>query len=386
MKIAFAVVKHIAQGGGIERYTEELGSELVRRGHEVRVYCTRHYGPVLQEHRGMRIISVPSVPHPAGEKLSAGVASVLHASLSSWADILHLHTVGPGCMGWLPRLRRQPAVLQFHGVEWQRARWSSFGAAVLKGLEHATVRSNRHFTAVSESQCAYLRDTYGLDVRFIPGGAEFKKPPEPLEISRLGLQPRRYVLFAARLVREKGAHYLIDAFRRLNTTDSLVIAGDVRGAEAYRDELRRLAGDDPRILWPGFVQGRLHEELLGHAGVFVLPSDLEGLSLALLQAMSYANLCLVSDIPPNLEALGDAGVTFRQKDPADLSAKLQTLLGNEEARLHYGARAAARVLSHFSWERVAGEFEQWYEEILSRTTSASPSPVANFPKNPPRTP
>ncbi len=364
MKIAFAVVKNVARGGGIERYTEELGSRLAQRGHEVRVYSTRHYGELVPEYKGMQIIGVPSIPLSACEKLSAGVASVLHASLSPWADIIHLHSVGPGVMGWLPSLCRKPSLVQFHGIEWRRARWSRFGSVVLKGLEQATVRCNRRFTAVSETQCSYFQDVYGIKVRFIPGGATVKPVPEPRDILSLGLEPRRYVLFASRLVREKGAHYLVEAFRRLGTTDRLVIAGDVQGAEAYREELHRLAGGDPRIIWPGFVEGRLLEELVGHARVFVLPSDLEGMSLALLEAMGYGTCCLASDIPENIEALGDAGLTFRREDPVDLAAKLQTLLDDPASVQVYGERAAARVCERFSWDRVADEFECWYQEIL----------------------
>ena len=369
MKIAFAVVKHVARGGGIERYTEELGARLARRGHGVRVYSMRHYGALDPEYRGMRVVGVPSIPLAACEKVSASIASVLHASMSSWADILHLHSVGPGFMGWLPRLRRKPAVVQFHGIEWRRARWSRFGSAVLKSLERATVRCNRRFTAVSETQCAYLRDTYGIEARCIPGGADVKTAPEPRELLALGLEPRRYALFASRLVREKGAHYLVEAFRRLDTTNRLVIAGDVPGAAAYRDELRRLAGDDSRIVWPGFVQGRLLEELIGHARVYVQPSDLEGLSLALLEAMGYGTCCLASDIPENVEALGDAGATFRRGDAGDLAAKLRTLMGDPAAAAAYGARAVARIREHFSWDRVADAFEGFYREIARPVSS-----------------
>ncbi|HOW97026.1 MAG TPA: glycosyltransferase family 4 protein [Kiritimatiellia bacterium] len=358
------MVKHVARGGGIERYTEELGSRLARRGHAVRVYSTRHYGALVPEYKGMRIVGVPSLPLTACEKLSAGLASVLHASLSPWADILHLQSIGPGAMGWLPRLRRIPAVVQFHGIEWRRARWSRFGSAVLKGLERSTVRCNRLFTAASQTQCAYFRDAYGIEVRWIPGGAEVKTAPEPREILALGLEPRRYVLFASRLVPDKGAHYLVEAFRRLDTADRLVIAGDVRGAEAYREELRRRAGNDPRIVWPGFVQGRLLEELVGHARVFVLPSDLEGMSQALLEAMGYGTCCLVSDIPENMEALGDAGAAFRRGDAGDLADRLRALLTDPSAAEEYGARAAARVREQFSWDQITDQFERWYEDIL----------------------
>jgi glycosyltransferase involved in cell wall biosynthesis len=361
MKIAFVVVKHIARGGGIEKYTEELGAQLVARGHQVRVYSMRHYGEVLPAHRGMAIRTVPCLPLPQCEKLTSSLFGVAHAALTSWADLIHLHHVGPGALGWLPLLCHKPTVLQYHGLEWKRSRWGGVGARVLKGLEWWSVRVNRHFTAVSQVQCEYFRDTYGINVRYIPSGTNINTPPPPQAIRSLGLEPGRYVLFASRLVHEKGAHHLIAAFRRLDTSCKLVVAGDVAGASAYKQELLTLAGGDPRILFPGFVEGRLLEELFGHARVYVQPSEIEGLSIALLEAMSYGLCCVISDIPENREATNDLGLTFRSGDVDDLVRTLGIAL-----TLRDGADEAARhhVLTHYSWEHIADEFEAYYAELL----------------------
>lgn len=366
MKIAFAVVKHIAQGGGIERYTEELGARLVARGHEVRVYSLRRHGRVDPWHRGMRIIGVPSLPATSCEKLSASILALLHACVLPWADIVHMHTVCPGAMGWFARLCGKPALVQFHGIEWQRSRWSRTGLSVLKFLEWWTVRNNRHFTAVSHAQCAYFQNAYGIETCYIPGGADLKEIRPARELSALGLEPRRYVLFASRLVREKGAHHLIQAFRRVEGPWRLVIAGDVCGTDAYKQELRRLAGNDARIIMPGFIQGPLLEELYSHARLFVQPSDVEGLSLALLEAMGRGICCLVSDIPENIEAIADGGVTFRRGDADDLAVRMQDLLDHPGIADAYGIRAAARVRDEYVWDRVADEFERYYRDILSK--------------------
>ncbi|MBP7829655.1 MAG: glycosyltransferase family 4 protein [Kiritimatiellae bacterium] len=364
MKIAFAVVKNVARGGGIERYTEELGARLVSRGHGVRVYSMRHHGRIEPDYRGMRITGVPCLPFTPTEKVSAGVAAAIHAGLSPWADVVHLHSVGPGVMGWFTRLCRKPTLIQFHGIEWKRTRWSRFGLSVLRSLERWSIRANRHVTAVSRTQCEYFRAEYGIEARYIPGGADVKEPRPAHELYSLGLEPGRYVLFASRLVREKGAHVLVEAFRRLAAPCKLVLAGDVPGEDAYRDELRRLAGDDPRIVWPGFVQGALRDELFSHARVYVQPSDVEGLSLALLEAMGRGLCCLASDIPENAEAVAEAGVLFRRGDAADLAAKLQDLLDHPDTAATYGGRAAARVRREYSWDRIADEFERYYREII----------------------
>jgi glycosyltransferase involved in cell wall biosynthesis len=365
MKIAFAVVKHISRGGGIEKYTEELGTRLVARGHQVRVYSMRHYGPVFREHVGMEIVPIPSVFLPQCQKISASIYASMHASITTWADVIHLHHVCPGGMNWFVKLCGKPSVIQYHGLEWKRSRWGPFGSLVLKGLERWSVAVNSHFTAVSEEQCRYFRDTYNIDIHYIPTGAQIKPAVDPQTLGILGLHPQRYILFAARLVREKGAHYLIRAFRQLDTECRLVIAGDVAGPSRYKEELMALAAGDPRIIFPGYVEGRLLDELFGHARVYVLPSEIEGLSIALLEAMSYGLCCLVSDIPENLEALGGCGFSFESKNPDDLARQLQRILSNPHLA-NSGAQAAIeRVNAHFSWERITDQFEHMYSGLVS---------------------
>ena len=201
--------------------------------------------------------------------------------------------------------------MQMHGIEWQRSRWGSFRLVSPAYLERRSMTGMDAYTAVSRVQCASLSRTYGVPVEFIPTGADMRDPTPAREIGSLGLKPREYILFASRLVREKGHHYLIPAFRKLDTDKRLVIAGDAQGEDVYKEELRRLADGDPRIIFPGFVQGRLLKELFSNAHFYVHPSELEGLSIALLEAMGYGNACLVSDIPENEEALGDTGFYFK---------------------------------------------------------------------------
>ena len=372
MNIAFAVVKHIARGGGIEKYTEELGARLVERGHHVRVYSMQHYGPVTKEYRGMEIVTVPSLTIPQAQKISASLYSSMHASLNGWADVIHLHHVCPGGMAWFARLCGKPSVIQYHGLEWKRSRWGRVGSSVLKGLERWSVAVNTHFTAVSSEQCRYFQDTYHIQPSYIPTGAEIKPPVAAREMTALGLEPKRYILFAARLVREKGAHYLIPAFRQLPTDYKLVIAGDVAGASSYKQELFALAGGDPRILFPGYVEGRLLQELFSNALVYVLPSEIEGLSIALLEAMSYGLCCLTSDIPENLEGLGDCGFTFQSKNVDDLARQLHMLTTNHQAIDAVASRAIERVARHFSWDRITDQFEALYEEMVSSAHPAQP--------------
>jgi glycosyltransferase involved in cell wall biosynthesis len=366
MRIAFSAVKNIVRGGGIEKYTSELGSRLVQRGHEVTVYATRHYGDVPDRYLGMRIIAVPSFARASMEKLSCSAAAAVDSSWKKKYDIVHFHSFAPGAFAWLPRLRGCKCVLQLHSLEWQRSRWGTVGSCVVRILEKLALAQSHAYTAVSKTQCAFYRARRGIEMEYIPTAAEVKPVPEARRIYELGLEPGRYVLFAARLVPEKGAHYLISAFRRLKTDMKLVIAGDIHGADVYKRELRDLARGDARILLPGFVEGRLLDELFGHCYLYVQPSEVEGLSLSILEAMSYGRCCLVSDIPENLEAVADMGFAFGNKNVDELEDRLRWLLEHPEAVTAVSLGAKERVRKNYSWQFITDRIEQFYFRLLTR--------------------
>jgi len=366
MRIAFLAVKNITGGGGIEKYTLELGSRLVQRGHDVTVYSMRHYGDVPERHLGMRIVSVPSFASPCLQKLSCSVAAAVKSSLKKY-DIVHLHSFPPGAFAWLPRLRGAKCVLQVHGLglEWKHKRWSTLTWPVVKILEKLALSQSHINTAVSRTQCSFYRTQRGIEMQYIPTAADVKPKTDAREIYRLGLEPNKYIFYACRMVPEKGVHYLVSAFQRLDTDMKLVIACDTQRATEYRKKVFELARGDPRILFPGFVKGRLLEELFSHCYIYVHPSEAEGLSLSILEAMSYGNCCLVSDIPANMEAIGDAGYHFTSKNVDDLTDRLRWLFEHNEKVTSVNARAKERIKQHYSWHSISEQIEKLYLTILN---------------------
>ena len=374
MKIAFSVLKNLLRGGGIEKYTYELGRRLVARGHTVTVFSMGHYGNTVDSVDGMHIVQVPSIPGAAFEKLSAGAGAALKMLSLSRDVVIHYHATGPGLFAFASRLRGHPCVLQLHGIEWQRSRWNLPTRWFLMVIEKLAIRQSHICTAVSQVQCEYVKSRYGFEAEYIPTGADIKSPLEPREIARRwGLTHKGYILFASRLVREKGAHYLIPAFRKLDTAMNLVIAGDAVGVGSYKQELVDLAGNDPRIIFPGFVEGDPLQELFSNAAFFVQPSEVEGLSIALLEAMSFGLGCLVSDIPENREAIGPAGMTFRNKDIDDLSYQLNHLLQNPSLCDQIGSESRERVRLNYSWDAITDRFETLYRRLATN----HPSPHEN---------
>ncbi|MFA5905019.1 MAG: glycosyltransferase family 4 protein [Desulfobacula sp.] len=366
MKISFVAVKGIPIGGGIEKLTEEIGTRLVKKGHEVVVYASRDYGTKDCIYNGMQIRTVPSVNTKSLHKLSICFNATLDVLKTRDSDIVHVHAIGPSLFSIFPRLVGIPTVVQTHGIEWQRDKWGIAGRTFLKLSDYTAIYFPNATTAVSKVQKQYFEEKYGCTVGYIPTGVNRVEYLRPNKILEMGLEKGRYILFAARLVAEKGPHFLIEAFRGLDTDMKLVIAGDAAHAESFKAELRDLAGNDGRIMFPGFVTGRLLEELFSNAYAFCLPSTLEGLPIALLEAMSYGNCCLASDIPENLEAVENFGFTFKNRDVGDLREKLDTLIRNPEKVEEKKKTARAHVLNHYSWDTITDQMEELYFSILRR--------------------
>ena len=365
MRIAYVAVKGMPIGGGIEKLTEEIGSRLVQKGHQVVVYSSRDYGTSDGEYKGMEIRTVPSINTRALHKLSICFHAIRDVIRKGNVDLVHLHAVGPSLFSIFPRMKGIPTVVQTHGLEWKRDKWGFMAKAFFKLADYTAVYFPHKTTSVSKVQKNYYEKKFGREILYIPTGGNVVKRRKPRWILEQGLEPNRYILFAARLVEEKGTHYLIEAFRSIHTDMKLVVAGDAAHAEKYKAHLKLKAAGDMRIIFTGFVTGKPLEELFSNAYLFCLPSTLEGLPIALLEAMSYGNCCIASDIPENLEAIGEHGYTFRSQDPEDLKRVLTDLIEYPEKVEGKKEAARAHVLKNYSWDGIADQMEALYLEMVN---------------------
>lgn len=367
MRIAFVAVKGIPIGGGVEKVTEEIGTRLVAKGHEVIVYSSRDYGTSDSCYNGMEIRTVPSINSKSFHKLSICFNATLDVLKKRNVDIVHVHAIGPSLFSIFPRLVGIPSIVQTHGVEWQRDKWGMVGRTFFKLSDYTVVHFPNRATSVSRVQQEYFKNRFGKDVLYIPNGVSPVENLSPNWIVEQGIVSKRYILFAARLVEEKGTHFLIEAFRKIDTDMQLIIAGDAAHAEAYKARLRELAGDDPRIRFLGFVTGTPMQELFSNAYLFCLPSTLEGLPVALLEAMNYGNCCLSSDIPENLEAVEEHGYTFKNRNVEDLRRVLTELVENPDMVAAKREAARGHVRRNYCWDRVTDQMEELYYSVLAKS-------------------
>ena len=373
MRIAYIAVKGMPVGGGIEKVTEEIGSRLVAKGHEVVVYSSRDYGTSNGDYKGMKIRTVPSVNTKMLHKLSICYHATRDVLRNGKVDLVHVHAVGPSIFSIFPRMKGIPSVVQTHGLEWKRDKWGLIGKTFLRLSDYSVVYFPNKATSVSKVQKQYYREKFGREVVYIPNGVSPVEHRSPEWILEQGIKPNQYIFFAARLVEEKGAHFLIEAFRELNTNMKLVIAGDAAHAERYKVYLKGLAGSDPRILFPGFVTGQPLEELFSNAYLFCLPSTMEGLPVALLEAMNYGNCCVSSDIPENLEAMEHHGYTFQNRDIKDLRRVLKDLIENPEKVAIKKKDALEHVRRDYSWDSVTDQMEALYFSLVKKKRADTPA-------------
>lgn len=371
LKVAMIGHKRIpSREGGVEVVVEELSTRLTDQGYEVEAYNRSGYhvsgkdfgGSRKKYYKGIRIIIIPTFK---SGKLNAIVYSVLATirALFGGYDVIHYHAEGPCSTLFIPKLFGIRVVATIHGLDWQRAKWGNFASRVLKFGEKMAAKYADEVIVLSKNVQQYFTDTYGRNTHYIPNGISKPEQKEIKEIKeKYGLEKNGYILFLARLVPEKGLHYLIKAFQSIDTDKKLVIAGGSSHSFDYMKQIQEMVAKDERIIMTNFVQGRTLEELYSNAYIFVLPSDIEGMALSLLEAMSYGNCCIVSDIQENLEVVQDKAVSFKKGDVEDLREKLKYLLANPEKVEEYKEGSSDFICEKYNWEDVVDQTKVLYED------------------------
>lgn len=365
MKIA-----HIGSRGfpgfnsGVEKSLEEICPRLASKGHQVMLYCSEDVTTPEPVYKSTVLKRTPAVHTKHFETISRVAFSALDA-LSEDYDIVHYHSIGPALLSWVSRFGKNKTVVTVHGLDWQRSKWGAFAKWCLQMGEKCSVFFPNHTIVVSKHLKRYYENLYHKEVSFIPNGVSILDPLPAKQIhEKWFLDPKEYILFASRLVPEKECHTLIQAFKQVKTDKKLVIAGSNWHSEKYEMDLKKLAEEDPRIIFVGWAVGELLQELFSNAYLYCLPSQIEGLSLSLLEAMSFGVCPLVSAIPENKDVVGENGVTFQTGNTDHLSDQLQELIDHPNRASRLGLNAREAVRREYSWDRDVDEIEQVYLNLL----------------------
>ena len=355
--------------GGIEIVVEELASRMANAGHQVVCYnrAGHHVSGAAydtekrKQYGAVRLKTVPTIEKKGLAAVSSSFFACLCSALSRY-DVVHIHAEGPAFFSFLPKLFGKRVVVTVHGIDWQREKWKSgFGSKYIRQGEKNAVRYADEIIVLSKGVQDYFQQTYSRTTRFIPNGVNVpeKRPAEDIS-QKYGLTKDSYILYLGRLVPEKGIRYLIEAFRQVRTDKRLVIAGGSSDTDTFTEELHEMAKDDPRILFTGFVQGQTLEELYSNAYLYTLPSDLEGMPLSLLEAMSYGNACVVSDIPECTEVVEEKALVFPKGNVNALRECLQDACDHPNKIDELKQQAADYICARYNWDDVVKETLQLY--------------------------
>ncbi len=360
--------------GGVEVVVNELSVRMAKLGHHVEAYnrfghhvsgkkYDEEYGWKGRKfYKGVRIYIVPTFRRSSLNAIVYTFFATIMALFHHY-DVIHYHAEGPCAMLWLPHFLKRKVVVTIHGLDWQRAKWGNFASFVIKFGERMAAKYADDVIVLSDNVKRYFADVYQREVTYIPNGINRPKPQGAAVIEeKYGLKKDGYFLFLARIVPEKGLHYLIEAFSELETDKKLVIAGGSSQAMDYMERIHRMAAEDERILMTDFVQGQVLEELYANAYAFVLPSDVEGMALTLLEAMSYGACCLVSDIRENTEVVEDKALTFRKGDVKDLRRQLAWMLSHPDEVRCMGEESVDYICGKYDWDDVTRRTIAVYEK------------------------
>ena len=379
LKIAVIGHKRIpSREGGLEKTVEEQTRRLLRRygeefefvlynrgGHNV--FGEQYDRTAVKQYHGMRVVTMPAFRGSAEVPLYSLFAT-LHAVFTG-CEVIYYHASGPCVMIRLAKLFGKKTVAMLHGIDSERDKWSGFAAWYLRQGERTAARLADVCLVLSDHMQEELRQAYGRTPDIIHNGmtvrdSEDRDSEDRETLGRFGLLEEGYFLTVVRIVPEKGLHYLIPAFRKLTTDKKLVIAGGAeKRCEPYLNRLKALAGDDPRIVFTGFLGGRELQVLYRHAYAFVLASTLEGMANALLEAMAAGLCCLVSDIPENREVAGRTGACFHSRDVKSLRQALQQLLEDPEGVRRKGEAARELVRERYSWDRCVEQLAEIFRGL-----------------------
>lgn len=368
MKIAIIGHKRIPSNeGGIEKGVEQHAVRMVKRGHNVTAYNRGGHNVFgkefdrkkQKEYKGIRIVTVPTTKGAASVPIYSFLATI-HAAFSRY-DCVSFRASGSCAMIPLAKLFGLRVVASLHGIDSQRDKWGGFASKYLEFGERMAATKADVCLVLSKNMKEYIDTKYGVNSILFANGIDKPKSHAPEIIKeKYGLEKNEYILSLGRIVPEKGLQYLIKAFRECSSDRKLVIAGGSESNKDYYNQLLALAEGDERIIFTGYVYGQEVQELYSNAYIFALPSNLEGMANALLEAMSYGNCCLISDIPENTEVVHDKALSFEKGNETDLQKKLQMLLDDENLVRKYKKEAAPYILDRYNWDIVVDQMLRVY--------------------------
>jgi len=366
MRIAIMGIRGIpANYGGFETFIEELAPRLVKKSHDVTVYgrsnVIKYQG---EKYKGVNLVILPTISHKYLDTIVHTFFSILHSFFIKY-DIVLICNAANSILSFIPRLSGKKVIVNVDGLERKRKKWNWLGKTwYFLGEIFSTLFPNEIVTDAKFIQDYYLNN-YNKKSVFIPYGAHIQKVNTQGVLRRYNLNPNEYILYVSRLEPENNAHIVIQAFKKVQTQKKLIIVGDAPYSNEYKKYIKKLAEDDERIIFTGYIFGLGYKELHSFTFAYIHTSDVGGTPPALIGAMGFGNCVLVNGTEGNQEVINDAGIIYKKNDVEDLKEKIEYVIRNPQVIKMYGEKAKERIKSNYSWDTVTDKYENLFLEMVS---------------------
>lgn len=344
-----------ARYGGFETFAAELSKRLISRGHRVSVYCRRELYPDLRGNwEGVDRIELPALGHKYLETVSHSLLSAIDARKRDF-DVALVCNAANAFVLPLFRSYRVPVAINVDGIERTRKKWNILGRMVYQVGESWSVRFSDAVVADAGVIRDYYRTRHGAEAVVIPYGSSLPDGESDI-LTRLGVEPRGFILYVSRFEPENNPLAVVEAYRKLDTEVPLVMVGSA----PYSSELitRLHAYRSERVLFPGAIYGADYAALQRNALLYIQATEVGGTHPALIEAMGSGGAVLANGTPENREVGGDAVGYFRLGENETLSSGLKELLENRNRLESMREPARRRAAELYDWEAVTDRYEE----------------------------
>lgn len=354
-----------ANYGGFETFAEELASRLVNRGHEVVVYGRSNVIKYKENsYKGVRLVMLPTISHKYLDTIFHTFLSVLHSLFKKY-DIVLICNAANSILSFIPRLSGKKVVVNVDGIERNRKKWNKIGKIWYFFGEAFSVLFPNAIVTDAGFIKDYYSERYNKGSEFIPYGAYIQSVDTQEVLRKYKLSPSEYILYVSRLEPENNAHIVIEAFKKIDTNKKLIIVGDAPYAEQYKEYIKKIAEDDKRIIFTGYIFGQGYKEFNSFAFAYIHASDVGGTPPALISAMGFGNCVIANGTTGNREVINGAGIIYERNNVNDLAEKIKYLIQNPQDKIKYGKLAQERVKQNYSWDVVTDKYEDLFLKIIS---------------------
>jgi glycosyltransferase involved in cell wall biosynthesis len=347
-----------AGGAGSDKFAYELYPRFVQRGHSVVAYTRIYKGDTtngISEYKGIKIIPFKTVNKAGFDTLLHSLKATMHIIFKNTADVVHIHSGANSMWAFLLRSAGKKVFVSQFAMDWKRDKWPWYGKLFYLISNYLTAYFPNAVIFDNIFNEEFFEQKFKKRFYFIPYGAEVPASGKNTNVlKRLGLGTKEYFLFVGRFIPDKGIHFLLDAFEKIDTNKKIVLVGGSPNPSSYEVKLKETS--DERIIFPGYIYGEDTNVLMKNAYAYVQPSLIEGLSPVILTVMGLGTPLICSDIRENIYIVKENATLFKAGSVTDLYQKLSYSLAEYKILKEKADSGRKDILKRFNWDSITNQF------------------------------